>query len=152
VERYLELAKFVKSRLKKVAALCIDDGVLALAHFPSKGALSPVASKAGPKCLYMVRLARPGLYWAVNTLAREITKWTVACDRRVHRLIIVIYHNQGFSMISYVCDGFRDCKLMLFYNASFASDLRDSKSTSGAVLCLVGPNTFCPISRLRRKQ
>ena len=41
---------------------------------------------------------------------------------------------------------------MLFSEASFAGGLRDSKSTSGGVLCLVGPNTFVPISWLCKKQ
>jgi hypothetical protein len=44
------------------------------------------------------------------------------------------------------------CKLALFCDASFAGDLRDSKSTSGAFLCLVGPNTFVPITWICKKQ
>ena len=35
--------------------------------------------------------------------------------------------------------------LALFVDASFAGDLRDSKSTSGAFMFLVGPNTFVPL-------
>ena len=34
---------------------------------------------------------------------------------------------------------------MLWVDASLADDLRDSKSTSGAYLAIVGPNTFAPI-------
>jgi len=41
---------------------------------------------------------------------------------------------------------------MLFCDASFAGDLKDSKSTSGVLLCLVGPYTFCPITWLCKKQ
>ena len=41
---------------------------------------------------------------------------------------------------------------MLFSDASFAGDLKDSKSTSGGILCLVGPNTFVPIAWLCKKQ
>ena len=41
---------------------------------------------------------------------------------------------------------------MLFYDASFAGDLKDSKSTSGSVLCLVGPRTFCPITWMCKEQ
>ena len=33
-----------------------------------------------------------------------------------------------------------------------AGDFQDSKSTTGVMLCLVGPNTFCPISWLCKKQ
>ena len=41
---------------------------------------------------------------------------------------------------------------MLFYDASGAGDLKDSKLTSGGILTLVGPNTFVPISWLCKKQ
>ena len=55
-------------------------------------------------------------------------------------------------MTSHVGDNPEDCYLMLFCDASFAGDLRDSKSTSGSVLCLVGPRTFCPITWMCKKQ
>ena len=104
------------------------------------------------KCLYMTRLARPELYWAVNTLAREVTKWTVACDKRLHRLISFIHFNKQSVIKSYVGDKPSECKLLLFCDASFAGDMKDSKSTSGSLLCLVGPRTFCPISWMCKKQ
>ena len=44
------------------------------------------------------------------------------------------------------------CELVLFSDASFAGDLRDSKSTSGGILTLVGSRTFVPISWLCKKQ
>ena len=44
------------------------------------------------------------------------------------------------------------CQLCLFTDASFAGDLRDSKSTSGAILVLMGPHTFVPISWFAKKQ
>ena len=44
------------------------------------------------------------------------------------------------------------CCLAMFVDASFAADLRDSKSTTGAYLCLFGPRTFVPIMWLCKKQ
>ena len=37
-------------------------------------------------------------------------------------------------------------------DVSLADDLRDSKSTSGAYLAIVGPNTFAPIMSFANKQ
>ena len=34
------------------------------------------------KCLNLARIGRPGILWSVNKLARAITKWTRACDKR----------------------------------------------------------------------
>ena len=39
----------------------------------------------------------------------------------------------------------KDIQLAMFVDASFNSWLGDSKSNSGAILCLMGPNTFVPI-------
>ena len=41
---------------------------------------------------------------------------------------------------------------MFFCDASCAGDLKDSKSTSGVLLCLVSAHTFCPITWLCKKQ
>ena len=100
----------------------------------------------------MIRLARPELYRTVNSLAREVTKWTIACDKRLHRLISFIHHHKDSVIKSWVGNKASDCKLMLFCDASFAGDLKDSKSTSGSLLCLVGSHTFCPISWMCKKQ
>ena len=118
----------------------------------SKGALSPVASKMVLKCLYLARLARPDILWAVNSLAREVTKWNTAYDKRIHRLISYIHWTENHVMASYVGNEAKDCKLMMFCDASFAGDLRDSKSTSGGILCLVGSQTFAPICWMCKKQ
>ena len=94
VHRYLELAEAPLSSLRKVGTPCLDDHLLPPEEFVEKGVLSPVCFQAVLKCLYMTRLARPELYWAVNSLAREVTKWIVAWDRRLHRLISSIYHHK----------------------------------------------------------
>ena len=102
VDRYLELAGEPLSSLRKVGTPCVDDHLLAPEEFVEKGVLSPVCSQAVLKCLYMTRLARPELYWAVNSSAREVTKWTVACDKRLRRLISFIYHHKDPVIKSWV--------------------------------------------------
>ena len=44
------------------------------------------------KCKYLARIGRPDILWSVNKLARSITKWTKACDKRLNRLISKIHH------------------------------------------------------------
>ena len=53
----------------------------------SVGELSQVCSQIVLKCLYLERIGRPDILWPVNELARSITKWTKACDKRLNRLI-----------------------------------------------------------------
>ena len=42
--------------------------------------------------------------------------------------------------------------MVLYCDADFAGDMKDSKSTSGAVVALVGPNSYVPVSAWCKKQ
>ena len=152
VDRYLELAGKPIESLKKVATPCIDDHQIPLEEFTVKGELSPIAARVYLKALCVARVARMDLMWSVNMLAREVTRWTAACGRRLHRLSSWMHHSSDHMQIYYVGDKPSECNLVLFSDASFAGDLRDSKSTSGGVLCLVGSNTYVPINWLCKKQ
>ena len=99
VDRYLELAKVNICTLKRVGTPCLDDHLFSPEDLTNKGELNHVASKIVLKCLYLARLARPDLLWSVNTLAREVTKWSVACDKRLHRLISYIHHTRDHTML-----------------------------------------------------
>ena len=43
------------------------------------------------KYLYLARIGRPDILWSLNKLARAVTKWTKACDKRLARLISYIH-------------------------------------------------------------
>ena len=152
VERYLELAKVPLSNLTKVSTPCIDDHALNPTDFDSKGHLSHYAAKIVLKILYLARMGRADLLWSVNTLAREVTKWTVACDKRLHRLVSYIHHTKHYTQICFIGDTPDKLRLVLFVDASFATDITDSKSTTGAFLVLMGPNSFLPITWMCKKQ
>ena len=115
----------------------------------------------------------------MNKLARSITKWTKACDKRLNRLISYIHHTCEYKqychvgntcgkrlsrLISYIhhtCEYTQycfvgntatQCRLGLFQDSHFAGDLEDSKSTSGGTLYISGSHTFVPISWMCKKQ
>ena len=85
-------------------------------------------------------------------LAREVTRWTAACDRRLYRIVSYMHHIQEHAQVCYVGDSPDKCCICMFCDASFAGDLKDPTSTSGGVLCLVGPNTFVVLNWLCKKQ
>ena len=97
-------------------------------------------------------MGRPDTLWTVNTLARKVTKWDRGSDKRLHRLIEYLKSTKDWIQLCYVGDYPSDCWLALFVDASFAGDLEDSKSTSGAYLCIVGPRTFVPVSWVCKRQ
>ena len=80
VERYCELAKKTP---------CIDDHHFKEEEMKSLREFSQVCSPIVLKCLYLARIGRPDILWSVNKLARSITKWTKACDKRLSRFYIL---------------------------------------------------------------
>ena len=100
----------------------------------------------------MARIGRPDILWSVNKLARSITKWTKACDKRLNRLISCIHHTSEYKQYCHVGNTAKQCRLGQFQDSEFAGDLEDSKSTSGGTLCIFGSHTFVPISWMCKKQ
>ena len=45
-----------------------------------------------------------------------------------------------------------DCALLLYSDADFAGCLRDSRSTTGLSLAMVGPNSFYPLGAVSKTQ
>ena len=112
----------------------------------------PDAARIVLKALYVARIGRMDFRWAVNMLAREVTRWAAAaaCDRRLSRLVSFMYHTKEDVQVCYIGDSPDKCSIVMFCNASFAGDLNDSKSMSG--VCLVAPNTFVVLLWLGKKQ
>ena len=72
--------------------LSLEDYQFKSEELGSVGELPQVCSQIVLKCWYLARIGRPDILWSVNKLARSITKWTKACDKRLPRLISYIHH------------------------------------------------------------
>ena len=151
VERYCDLASKTTQQLHKVSTPCIDDHHSKEEELKSVGELSKVCSQIVLKCLYLARFGRPDILWSVNKLARSITKWTRACDKRLNRLISYIHHTCEYKQYCHVGNTAKQCRLGLFQDSAFAGDLENSKSTSDGTLCVFGSHTFVPISWMCKK-
>ena len=81
VERYLDLSNKGSDSLKRVSTPCLDTDEA------NPGELGPVAAMTMLKALYLTRLSRPDILWAVNDLARKVAKGTRACDKKLRRLM-----------------------------------------------------------------
>ena len=114
VERYCELAYKSTQQLYKVSTPCIDDHHSKEEEMKSVGELSQVCSQIVLKCLYLARIGRPDILWSVNKLARSITKWTKACDKRLNRLISYIHHTCEYKQYCYEGNTAKQCRVGLF--------------------------------------
>ena len=81
------------------------------------GELSNTCSQIVLKCLYLARIGRPDILWSVNKLARAITKWTKAYDKRLCRLISYIHHPCEYKQFCHVGNTAKQCRLGLFQDS-----------------------------------
>ena len=100
----------------------------------------------------MARFYRYDLLFAVDHLSRFLTKWTVACDKKLKRLVAYLNCTETTALRSVVGDDLSKCFLAIFSDADFAGSLLDSKSTSGCFVAIVGPNTFAPLTAICKTQ
>ena len=141
VERYCELANKTTQHLYKVATPWVDDHQFKEEENESVGELSTVCSQFVLKCLYLARIGRPDILRSVNKLARAVTKWTKACDKRLARVISYIHHTSEYRQKCYVGNTAQQCRLVLIQDSDFAGYIEDSKSTSGGVLRVISEVT-----------
>ena len=131
--------------MKTVQIPSIDDHQIPPEDFESKGSLSNDAARIVMKALYGARCVKYNILWPICNLARRISCWSTADDRRLRRLISYIHHTHDETLQSFIGDPADDLSVMLWVDAGLAYDLRDSRATSGADLAIVGPNSFAPI-------
>ena len=134
VERFCGLANKTTQQLCKVSTPCIDDQHFKEEEMKSVGDMSKVSSQIVLKCLHLALIGRPDILWSVNKLARSITKWTKACEKRLSRLISYIHHTCEYKQYCYERNTAKQCSLGLFQDSDFTGDFEDSKSSSGGTL------------------
>ena len=151
-EKYLDLAGTTVNTLRAVATLGVDDHSFNPEDWAESGKLAPFAARVIMTILYAARMYRFDLLHSVNSLARDVTLWCRACDKKLHRLVSYIHHTKHYVLEGAVGDNLDKCAIMLFTDADFAGNLRDSKSTTGMFLAMVGPNTFRPLGAVSKTQ
>jgi len=120
-------------------------------HETHRGTLAPVASKVLMKILYAARVGRFDLLRPVCWLATKVTKWSVTCDVALHRLVSYINSTLDVACYGWVGDKWEDLQLVIYADANWG-EKPDFHSTSGALLCLTGKNTFFPLAAMSKKQ
>ena len=72
---------FIENKGQFLSNVIAKKNVFGGALFIEKAKLSDVCSRIVLKVLFCARIARPDHLQSVSTLAREVTRWTQACDR-----------------------------------------------------------------------
>ena len=173
VERYLELcqSKFPKA-LQTVETPFLDESKPEFDENPvnpefdrlvdqkgdievisaNPGVLGDAAAQVLMKILYGARMGRYDLIRPVQALASRITKWNQLCDKKLHRLVSYINSTIELHLYGWVGDRSDMIEVVTYCDADLAGDRTDAKSTSGVLVCLVGPRTYMPITAVSKKQ
>ena len=150
--RYCELANKTTQQLYKVSTPCIDDHHFKEEEMKSVGEFSEVCSQIVLKSLYLARIGRPDILWSVNKLARSITKWTKACDKRLNRLISYNHHTCEYKQYCHVEILLSNADWDCFRTLTSREILKIQNPLLEGTLCIFGSHTFVPISWMCKKQ
>ena len=129
-----------------------DDDVKSDAKEQPRGTLAPHAASLLMKLLYAARIARFDLLRAITVLARNVTKWTVADDAKLHHLMCYVHHSADQKMVGWVGGSKADLSLALFADADYAGCGQSLKSTSGAHMHVQGKRTRFPLAGGSKRQ
>ena len=145
VEKYCEEAGKTVKDLRKVGTPFVDENIIPDADCERPGTLGEAACSILMKALYGGRLARADVLKAITELGAYVSNWTVACDVKMHRLFCYLYHNLDEYMMMIIGDDTDKLELKLYTDADLAGEKAHTRSTSGNLLAIEGPNSFAPI-------
>jgi hypothetical protein len=73
---YCEITGMRQEKLRKVSTPCLPENQATDEELAHEGEMHAFAARILMKCLWLSRLARPDISFAVQRLASRITRWT----------------------------------------------------------------------------
>ena len=104
------------------------------------------------KVLWMARLCRPDLMKSIGDLTRRLTQWSVADDKRLYGLMTYVNSTQNYVLEGSIKDSMDNLRISLYTDSDHCSGIERTKSTSGVLMAIEGPNSFYPLSWASRRQ
>ncbi len=114
IKKYCDAAGKSIQQLRKAETPGMEDSAFTQADFDEVGKLSSVAASVLMKALYLARCCRFDLLHPICMLARQVTKWSRACDKRLHKLIAYLHTTREHSLEGFIGDDFRDLTVLFF--------------------------------------
>ena len=151
VEFFCNLTEVPKEKLRSVPTPCIPEASMCDDELSTPGQLSTSASKILMRCLWLSRLCRPDIAFAVQRLASRVTRWTKWEDRQTYRLISYL-HATCDHVMKLTADPSQRPYLHVFTDSDFASCPYTAKSTSGIVYVIKAGNQYYPVMWQSKKQ
>ena len=152
IDLYVEVVEG-KVNFRNVSTPYVNENMLTQQDFEVQGQVSQKASSVLMKLLWVCRLARPDLAYAINSLSTQVTRWSRNSDKQLYRLVSYLYTTKDLCLVSQVYDEPENCTIDLFCDADLGGCPFTARSTSGLYLVIRGDKgTFCPITWKSRRQ
>ena len=87
-----------------MATPSLDESSFKPEDFEERGVLAPIAASVAMKTFYCARVKRFDVLFSTCALAREVTRWTRASDKQLHRLVSYLTCIQGHVLETFVGD------------------------------------------------
>ena len=141
-----------KTKIKESITPYMPEGSINTSDWQSRGMFAESASRILMKILWAARLCRPDFMKVIGDLTKRLTTWSTADDKRLHRLMGYVKHSKGYKLLGKVGDPSEALKLCLYTDADHCSGIDHTKSTSGMMMAVEGPNTWFPLTWASRRQ
>ena len=129
VQTYCELTGTTPDKLRQVTTPSLAESAMTDEEISMPGELHDSASRILMRCLWLARLCRADISFAVTRLASRVTRWTAWEDRQTLRLVSYIHHTRDLAACPYT-----------------------SRSTSGIVVHIGTGQSAFPVMWQSRKQ
>lgn len=130
----------------------VTESVLTVEGYEQSGQLAQSAAQLLMKLLWLARLARPDISYAITALAGYISKWTRNHDLMLCRLLGYVKGTTSFGLYGSVSSGHEIPRLHLFADADLAGDPLSMKSHSGHFVILRTAENSFPLMWASRRQ
>ena len=151
VEFFCEVTDVPKEKLRSVTTPCLPEANMCDEELDNEGQLSKFASRILMRCLWLSRLCRPDIAFAVQRLASRVTRWTKWEDRQTYRLVSYL-HSTCNHVLKLTVDPSQQPSLHVFMDSNFASCPYTAKSTSGIVYVIKSGIQHYPVMWQSKKQ
>ena len=134
---------------KKVVTPFLDERQIETADWNSAGELAPDACSVLMTIMWGARMCRWDLLRIVQLLASQVTKWSVAADHMLHRVMSYISCTLDLVLCNKVSTPSCDWHLRLYTDADLAGCIQTKKSTSGILAGLATGSLETPPGQLQ---
>ena len=122
--------------LKPAETPYVSESMLVTENFEQKGQLAGSAAQLLMKALWLARLSRPDLSYAIVSLAGNISTWCRNNDIQLKKLLGYIKHTFDFGLWGRVSSEVEIPRLLLYCDADLAGDVKTCKSHTGLFVVL----------------